>query len=72
MDNEGIELLREAIELFGDEWFDASIESDEWIWRGRVRYYLEDIRLTPVAADAVLAPAGDGDGDTHRAAEHDG
>ena len=29
-------------------------------------------RLTPVAADAVLAPAGDGDGDTHRAAEHDG
>ena len=29
-------------------------------------------RLTPVAAEAVLAPANAGDGDTHRAAEHNG
>ena len=32
----------------------------------------EAIRLTPVAAEAVLAPANAGDGDTHRAAEHNG
>ena len=34
--------------------------------------FVNRFRPTPVAADAVLAPAGDGDGDTHRAAEHDG
>ena len=72
MDNEGIELLREAIGLFEDECSDAPIESDEWIWRWRVRYYLEDIRLTPVAAEAASVTASEGDDTNRRPAEHDG
>jgi hypothetical protein len=58
--DEAIKLLKEALDLFGDLCSDAPIESDEWIWRWKVRYFIED-GLTPVASDAADgAPEHDG------------
>lgn len=43
MDGESIavELLKKALELFGEICEEADIESEEWIWRWQVRYFLE-------------------------------
>jgi hypothetical protein len=47
------ELLKEALELFGEICDEENTNSPKWIWKGKVEYYLAESKLTPVAADGA-------------------